>query len=228
MTYDADTGVAHLRELYTRLLGPQREPLGPAGTARQIAEGRRLAAAVKALDESLCAGTVPPAPWLIGQATPGDAHRRRGERGHAHAEAYMLMTYVTRDRAESELIWNSRDGVVPFVASLSSGRTAHRHADLAVDRYDPGYLPPPGSLVFADMTRAWAERMATRVYDLYADACDPGMAARLAELGSRGQAIRHFAQQYTGKPGTPVLLQVQPDGTWDLVPPPSPAEIKGE
>lgn len=209
MTYDQDTHLGGIRELCAAILKPHRagEPLTDLWDSDAL--GRRLAATVAALDDAMSTGERPPGAWLTGQATPGNRVTRT-PRGHRHAEAYRVMTYMSDDGQESEQIWNSRDGVTPFMVHLRDGRPAtHRAAD--ADCYDPGYHPHPGERVFADMTRAYAERCANWQYDRYGN--DPRMAARLAELGSRGQAIRYLAHEYVG---SPVLLIVLDDWTWDL------------
>lgn len=44
--------------------------------------------------------------------------------GWNHAEAFCLMQYETDDGTDGEVVWNSRDGVTPFVIRLPSGRVA--------------------------------------------------------------------------------------------------------
>lgn len=42
----------------------------------------------------------------------------------AHQEAYCLMQYDADDGTETEVVWNSRDGVTPFGITLRSGKPA--------------------------------------------------------------------------------------------------------
>ena len=215
MTYDRDTELAGIRELCAQILKPPRKGERQLDLWDRDILGRRLAVAVATQDDAMSGGERPPGPWLNGQATPFNEVVRTPH-GHRHAEAYMMMTYAARDGSgDSELIWNSRDGVTPFVTHLRDGRPATHRAAPATDCYDPGYVPHPGERVWADMTRAYAERAATWQYDRCQG--DPGWAARMAELGSRGQAIRFLATTYTANPGCPVLLTVGDDWTWDLV-----------
>lgn len=66
-----------------------------------------------------------------------------------HKEAYCLMLYASQD-GHKEQIWNSRDGVTPFVIFLN-GREM-RHVDWHNDEYRPSYVPSVGSHVFIDLT----------------------------------------------------------------------------
>lgn len=70
-------------------------------------------------------------------------------KGHQHAEAFVLMTYESDDGAERVTVWNSRDGVTPFVVTLPSGREA-RHINWGGDVYAPDHQPADGDLVFID------------------------------------------------------------------------------
>jgi hypothetical protein len=101
-----------------------------------------------------------------------------------HAEAFCLMTYRADDGTEEEVIWNSRDGVTPFVITLRSGKTA-THVAWQKDRCDPGYRPPLGSRIFADLGRdkaAAAARQRVEAYPEYLYGNDPEeVIAMLAE-----------------------------------------------
>lgn len=69
---------------------------------------------------------------------------------HVHGEAFCHMLYRADDGTEEEWIWNSRDGVTPFVITLRSGKEA-RHVEWHRDRYDPGHQPQPGERIFRDL-----------------------------------------------------------------------------
>lgn len=199
--FDADAALGGLRELYARILDDD-----PAARAAD------LAAAVKALDNAMCAGYRPPTAWLQGQSQPRGVATKRG---HLHAEAYCLMRYVAdEDPGEVEVIWNSRDGVTPFVIALRSGHSASH--DFEGDRYDRDYVPKPGERVFAAMTEELSVQVAERNYDRFAASGEPGIRRRLIELGDRRTAVRYLAAQYN-TPGAPVLLAVTDEG-WTLGP----------
>jgi hypothetical protein len=75
------------------------------------------------------------------QAGIEERARRRGP-GHAHVEAFCLMTYETKDGSVTERIWNSRDGVTPFVVYTRDGKTEMQHVRWQEDRYRDGTMPP--------------------------------------------------------------------------------------
>lgn len=78
-----------------------------------------------------------------------------------HAEAFCLMKYRSDDGTEEETLWNSRDGVTPFVITLKSGKTA-KHIDWQLDVCVPDHKPQPGDRVFIDLTEDRALEYARR------------------------------------------------------------------
>lgn len=68
-----------------------------------------------------------------------------------HKEAFCLMKYQTKDTFLTETLWNSRDGVTPFIISSTDGREMS-HIDWARDRCQPDFHPPKGMRVFVDAT----------------------------------------------------------------------------
>lgn len=83
---------------------------------------------------------------------------------HVHAEAFCLMKYVSDDGTEEEVLWNSRDGVTPFVITLRSGMQA-THRDWSGDVYAPDHQPKKGDRIFVNMTEKRAEILARHNMD---------------------------------------------------------------
>jgi hypothetical protein len=131
---------------------------------------------------------------------------------HAHGEAYRVMTYASDDGTERELIWNSRDGVTPFVIRLRSGKEA-KHVDWDGDRYAPRHKPAPGDRIFVDLTseraREIAAAQAQRAWD---DPGDFGEHTRVT-YDSTEQLTEVLTHEYA-RPGAPDLVTVREDGTW--------------
>src|SRR6266540_3057797 len=85
------------------------------------------------------------------------------------------MRYLADDGSQELSVWNSRDGVTPFVISLPSGRGA-THVDWHQDRYDPTHVPAVGDWIFVDLTEERALQAARRNAQRFWD--DPTLPAR--------------------------------------------------
>jgi len=70
-----------------------------------------------------------------------------------HAEAFHLMTYQSEDGTETEILWNSRDGVTPFFIAGKDGKTEMKHVEWHKDLFDPRYIPKPGERVFMTISK---------------------------------------------------------------------------
>ncbi len=124
--------------------------------------------------------------------------------GHRHAEAFMLMLYRA-DNGEYENIWNSRDGVTPFVVTLRSGAEA-RHVRWATDIYAPDHVPEEGERVFIDLHPERALEIATRKVDTYWEHPKYPMAAMFRD---KRAAIEALWRDYY-RPDAPDLVEVTP------------------
>lgn len=106
----------------------------------------------------------------------------------------MLMAYVSDDGETGELIWNSRDGVTPFVVSSRDG-VQMTHSDWGRDVYAPHFRPPPGFRYFADMDESEAHRAATEYVERYWEHEQIPMNQR---YGTKEEAVRFFAGDFVG------------------------------
>lgn len=79
--------------------------------------------------------------------------------GHQHKEAFALMKYRADDHHLEEVLWNSRDGVTPFVLSMKDGSPG-THIDWRSDQYAPDHMPQVGDRIFIDLTVARAHEIA--------------------------------------------------------------------
>ena len=121
-----------------------------------------------------------------------------------HGEAFCLMTYEADDGSEREIVWNSRDGVTPFVISLRSGKPA-RHVDWHLDQQVPDHRPALGSRMFVDLTRERAEAAARRNAERWWD--DPQYPASAA-YGDVEDLVRALTEHYYGDGHQPDLIEV--------------------
>jgi hypothetical protein len=127
---------------------------------------------------------------------------------YEHAEAFCLMTYQANDGTEQEVIWNSRDGVTPFVIRLRNGKEAS-HVTWKDDRCDPDHKPQPGDRIFVDLTPERAREVASTAVDRWL--ADPGKRDHvLAVYINRDQAIERQIRSLLSQPSQPDLIEVQP------------------
>ncbi len=89
-------------------------------------------------------------------------------REQIHAEAYCLMRYRDVVTGAIEVLWNSRNGVTPFIIGSRQGNEA-RHVDFNLDACRPHHVPNFGDRIFVDATPEWLleqrERMVTERWD---------------------------------------------------------------
>jgi len=71
---------------------------------------------------------------------------------YQNAEAFCLMRYRCEKCNHVEVLWNSRDGVTPFVIGCVKCGKPAKHVDWKLDRRVPDYDPPKGSRIFVTMT----------------------------------------------------------------------------
>jgi len=124
--------------------------------------------------------------------------------GYRHAEAFAHMRYRADDGSEELSVWNSRDGVTPFVISLPSGKGA-THVDWHLDRYDPTHVPAVGDWIVVDLTPERAREAAGRNAQRFWD--DPTLPARQS-FGSVEDLAETLAAGYLEPRGGPDLVQV--------------------
>ncbi len=59
-----------------------------------------------------------------------------------HAGAFCLITYRSADGRLEERIWNSRDGIKPFMVYARDGETPLQHAHSRIDQYSASQQSP--------------------------------------------------------------------------------------
>lgn len=119
--------------------------------------------------------------------------QRHGQ-GYQHPEAYCLMTYRSQDGSVEEVIWNSRDGVTPFVVHSESG-VEMAHVNWDSDLCAPDYKPLPGQRVFVDMDEELATKAAWESVERYWD--HPEYPAR-GRYPSKEAMAEIFTKEYLG------------------------------
>jgi hypothetical protein len=133
-------------------------------------------------------------------------HIRSHNGGYLHSEAFCLMKYATKDGTEVEYIWNSRDGVTPFIVRSRTGAEM-THVDWRNDRRVPDYEPQIGERIFVDLTpmraRILTTEMVNRHWDQMPDDYRQG-------AGSKEDMIERIVAEDLKQPGQPDLIEVGP------------------
>lgn len=103
------------------------------------------------------------------------------ETEHQYGEAFKLMLYQGQDSQRIVDIWNSRNGVTPFMVHIDGEKYQHVHFHL--DRRAREHRLRPGDYFFRDITEDEAARLAARRVDHFEpDLGDRERAQMIAEL----------------------------------------------
>lgn len=124
-----------------------------------------------------------------------------------HNEAFCLMQYDADDATESEVIWNSRDGVTPFIITLRSGKPA-THARWGEDaRITENMARALGVRWFVTATRENLHDGAVEYVEKYWDHPEYPMHPRWA---TKEEAVENLLDMWLEQPGSPTLVDAPP------------------
>lgn len=90
-----------------------------------------------------------------------------------HGEAYALMQYECKQCHAVERIWNSRDGVTPFIVDCRDCGGEATHARWNEDVYAPDHVPALGSRMFVDLTQERRNALAVKTAERYWETYPP-------------------------------------------------------
>ncbi len=79
-----------------------------------------------------------------------------------HAEAFCLMQYGCQKCKKFETLWNSRDGVTPFMITCQHCGGSMSHINWQFDECIPDFNPPAGTRIFIDLTMDRAKECAIK------------------------------------------------------------------
>jgi hypothetical protein len=139
-------------------------------------------------------------------------HTERNKHGYQHPEAFCLMTYASKDYKIVELIWNSRDGVTPFmvppreVAGPITFDNMLQHTDWHRDIRLLEYRPVPGERYFVDLT---PERKRQFLSERVSKNWNTGNSPFSANFATPEDAVEAlFEEEF--RPGEPDLVEMNP------------------
>jgi hypothetical protein len=134
-------------------------------------------------------------------------NREKQRREFNHGEAFCHMMYMSDDGRQIEWLWNSRDGVTPFVISSPTGK-AMQHSYFGEDRFDPNYVPKPGDRIFVDCLPDMIRNKAREyVEKFWEEGSIPMSRHPFFEPLGKEASVRHFIEEWT-KPGSPHVLTI--------------------
>lgn len=116
--------------------------------------------------------------------------------GHTYNEAFMLMTYASKDGKTRVEVWNSRDGITPFVIEHPETGVELSHVDWHLDRYMPDYQPAPGSFIFTKLTPEKARPHAQRLVDRHWDRAQFPLREAPFAQGGKEAAVEYFVKEW--------------------------------
>lgn len=129
---------------------------------------------------------------------------------YLHGEAFCLMLYANEDRTVTETLWNSRDGVTPFILHSVDG-VEMSHVDWQKDYREPGHIPKVGTRMFVDLTKEkMLEYKRTLVEDMWEHDGEYAMKdnPELGKLGKEGAALRlAYSEWQDGQPDVVVVTE---------------------
>lgn len=87
----------------------------------------------------------------------------------------MLMQYQCEKCGNVEIVWNSRDGVTPFIIGCVQRNCdgQAKHARWGEDQYAPDHRPPIGSRMFVDLIEERARQLAAKTARRYWETYPP-------------------------------------------------------
>lgn len=88
---------------------------------------------------------------------------------YSHGEAFRLMRYHGKKGLNeiTLVIWNSRDGVTPFITFSKEYGIQLQHINWQNDLYMPDYKPKKGDLIWVSHTKETATASAEESYQMH-------------------------------------------------------------
>ncbi len=124
---------------------------------------------------------------------------------HKHTEAFMLMTYKCEECGTVEIIWNSRDGVTPFMGPTCNRGAcvgATLHENWSGDVYAPDYKPSVGERIWRDGTLDMMRDIKRRMVE-----CNSEYLSDEAKQDIEAFIEKIAIEEHESQPGWPALIE---------------------
>lgn len=129
------------------------------------------------------------------------------ETKYKHKEAFCVMRYASADGNTREVIWNSRDGVTPFVV-LSRCGVEMSHVMWDMDRCEPNYQPRKGMRIFVDATPELLRPKAVEYVEQHWEDSHWPMGRHPSFAEGKAAAVEKILQGWCIT-GSPTIIEVQ-------------------
>lgn len=117
------------------------------------------------------------------------------------------MKYQDVETKKIELIWNSRDGVTPFVVFSRDGNES-RHVDWRSDQIVPDHVPSVGDRIFIDLTMERCREFHRQMVEERWEREPYPMKDRFA---SKEEAVERLSVEMFGNGRQPDIIEVTED-----------------
>lgn len=128
--------------------------------------------------------------------------------GCQNNDAFMLFLYRSDDGSEEEWVWNSRDGVTPFMIYSRDKQKQMQHVEWHRDRFAPDHMPKLGDRIFVSLTEERAREIARKRVEAWWDAGDCPMRERFA---TQEEAVEALWKGIFSNGEAPALEEVTPE-----------------
>jgi hypothetical protein len=127
---------------------------------------------------------------------------------YRHPEAFCLMLYRCKAGHE-EIIWNSRDGVTPFIVRCRTCNSEAQHVDWHRDTRAVNHRPMPGDRIFVDLTESRSRALNRRLVAEYWEGGDYPMSKAYPDM-TQEEVVEMMVADDMKQPGQPHLEEFRP------------------
>lgn len=129
----------------------------------------------------------------------------------AFPEAYLLMTYASKDRTVIKSVWNSRDGTTLEHTSVAG--KAVQHVDWECDVRAPLHVPNIGDLIWVDLDEERRDAASLEVFEEYWEKARDvvfKVVKTITEEAEKDEVATAWVAEFARPidPGEPVLVAV--------------------
>jgi len=122
---------------------------------------------------------------------------------YTHGEAFNIMLYICEVCGSMEILWNSRDGVTPFMINCRYCKGSMQHSFWHMDRKMPDFKPHDGMRIFIDLTKERHDYYINKRIDIFWNNDKFPMKERYA---SKAEAFEALTKEWDPDKGEPDVI----------------------